>query len=59
VTVSAVEFFPLLGVAPLFGRTISDDRPNGSSVAVLSYRAHGRSSCVAIGDPGLRRHALI
>ena len=37
---SAVEFFPLLGVAPLFGRTISDDdRPNGSSVAVLSYRA--------------------
>jgi putative ABC transport system permease protein len=35
------EFFPLLGVAPLLGRTISDedDRPNGSRVAVLSYRA--------------------
>ncbi len=35
------EFFPLLGVAPLLGRTISDedDRPNGPSVAVLSYRA--------------------
>ena len=35
------EFFPLLGVAPLLGRTISDedDRPNGPLVAVLSYRA--------------------
>ena len=35
------EFFPLLGVAPLLGRTISDedDRPNSSPVAVLSYRA--------------------
>ena len=35
------EFFPLLGVAPLFGRTISDedDRPNGPRVAVLGYRA--------------------
>lgn len=35
------EFFPLLGVAPLLGRTISDedDRPNGSRVAVLSHRA--------------------
>jgi len=35
------EFFPLLGVAPLLGRTISDDddRPNGPHVAVLSYRA--------------------
>ena len=34
------EFFPLLGVAPLLGRTISDedDRPNGPRVAVLSYR---------------------
>ena len=31
----------MLGVAPLFGRTISDndDRPNGPRVAVLSYRA--------------------
>src|SRR5688500_5652750 len=35
------EFFPLLGVAPLLGRTISDedDPPNGLRVAVLSYRA--------------------
>src|SRR5262245_44504031 len=35
------EFFPLLGVAPLLGRTISDedDRPNGPRVAVLSYSA--------------------
>src|SRR5688572_31653046 len=35
------EFFPLLGVAPLFGRTISDedDRPNSPPVAVVSYRA--------------------
>ena len=35
------EFFPLLGVAPLLGRTISDeeDRPNGPRVAVFSYRA--------------------
>jgi putative ABC transport system permease protein len=34
------EFFPLLGVAPLLGRTISveDDRPNGPRAAVLSYR---------------------
>ena len=35
------EFFPLLGVAPLLGRAISDedDRPNGRRVAVISYRA--------------------
>jgi putative ABC transport system permease protein len=35
------EFFPVLGVAPLLGRTISDedDRPNGPPVAVISYRA--------------------
>lgn len=35
------EFFPLLGVAPLLGRTISDedDRPNGPRVAVISFRA--------------------
>ena len=34
------EFFPLLGVAPLLGRTITDedDRPNGPRAAVLSYR---------------------
>ena len=35
------EFFPLLGVAPLLGRTISDedDRPNGPLVVVISHRA--------------------
>ena len=34
------EFFPLLSVAPLLGRTISedDDRPNSPRVAVISYR---------------------
>jgi len=34
------EFFPLLGVRPLLGRTVSedDDRPNAPIVAVLSYR---------------------
>jgi hypothetical protein len=35
------EFFPLLSLAPLLGRAISDedDRPNAPRVAVLSYRA--------------------
>jgi putative ABC transport system permease protein len=35
----SAEFFPLLGVSPLLGRTISaqDDRPNAPSVAILSY----------------------
>jgi len=35
------EFFPVLGVAPILGRTITgtDDRPNAARVAVLSYRA--------------------
>jgi len=35
------EFFPVLGVEPLLGRTISDEdeRPNSPRVAVLSYRA--------------------
>jgi putative ABC transport system permease protein len=34
------EFFPLLGVRPLLGRTISkeDDRPNAPLVAVLGHR---------------------
>ena len=38
-TVSA-EFFPLLGVAPQLGRTVSesDDRPNAPMVAVLSQQ---------------------
>jgi putative ABC transport system permease protein len=37
----SAEFFPVLGVAPLLGRTISadDDRPNGRRVVVISYRA--------------------
>lgn len=37
-TVSS-EFFPLLGIEPLFGRTISaeDDLPNAARVAVLSH----------------------
>ena len=34
------EFFPLLGVTPILGRTLSeeDDRPNAPSVAVISHR---------------------
>jgi putative ABC transport system permease protein len=34
------EFFPLLGVKPLLGRTVSDqdDRPKAPSVVVLSYQ---------------------
>ena len=34
------EFFPVLGVRPLLGRTVSehDDRPNAPQVAVLSHR---------------------
>lgn len=34
------EFFPLLGVRPLLGRTIAmeDDQPNGPRVAVLSHQ---------------------
>jgi putative ABC transport system permease protein len=36
----SVEFFPLLGVAPLLGRipAEADDRPNAPGVAVLSYQ---------------------
>lgn len=36
----SAEFFPILGVKPLLGRTVSaeDDRPNAPIVAVLSYR---------------------
>jgi len=35
----SAEFFPVLGVSPLLGRTISDkdDRPNAPPVAILSY----------------------
>jgi hypothetical protein len=35
----SAEFFPLLGVPPLIGRTVSDedDRPNAPPVAVLSH----------------------
>jgi hypothetical protein len=37
----SAEFFPLLGVAPLLGRTISgqDDHPNAPRAVVLSYRS--------------------
>jgi putative ABC transport system permease protein len=37
----SAEFFPLLGVPPVLGRTIADkdDRPDGPPVVVLSYRA--------------------
>src|SRR5690349_9440090 len=37
----SAEFFPVLGVAPLLGRSISpdEDRPNGPRTAVISYRA--------------------
>ena len=46
------EFFPLLGVPPLLGRTIAvdDDRPNAPRVAVLSHRLwQGRFG----GDAGI------
>src|SRR6266540_114365 len=38
--VVSAEFFPLLGVPPLLGRTVSeqDDRPNAPRVAVLSHQ---------------------
>ena len=46
----SAEFFPLLGVSPLLGRTISDqdDRPNAPSVAILSYELWQRRFA---GDP--------
>ena len=39
VQVVSAEFFPLLGVTPLLGRTVSqeDDRPKAPRVVVLSY----------------------
>ena len=39
VQVVSAEFFPLLGVTPLLGRTVSqeDDRPNAPRVVVLSH----------------------
>ena len=46
----SAEFFPLLGVSPLLGRTISaqDDRPKAPSVAILSYELWQRRFA---GDP--------
>jgi putative ABC transport system permease protein len=46
------EFFPLLGVQPLLGRTVSeqDDRPNAPLVAVLSYELWQRRFA---GDPNV------
>src|SRR5262245_36522305 len=48
--VVSAEFFPLLGVKPLLGRTISaaDDRPDAPLVAVLSYDCWQRRFA---GDP--------
>lgn len=48
----SAEFFPLLGVQPLHGRTISadDDRPNGPRVVVLSHRLWQRRFG---GDPAV------
>ena len=47
----SAEFFPVLGVAPLLGRTISadEDRPNGPRAAVISYRTWQEQLG---GDPG-------
>lgn len=38
---ASAEFFPLLGVTPFLGRTLTeaDDRPNGSGSVVLSFGA--------------------
>ena len=46
------EFFPLLGVKPLLGRTVSeqDDRPNAPLVAVLSFDLWQRRFA---GDPNV------
>ncbi|MGH9347251.1 MAG: ADOP family duplicated permease [Vicinamibacterales bacterium] len=51
------EFFPLLGVKPLLGRTISeqDDRPNAPLVAVLSHELWQRRFA---GDPKVIGHII-
>jgi putative ABC transport system permease protein len=51
------EFFPLLGVTPLLGRTVSpeDDRPNAPPVAVLSHRLWQRRFG---GAPGVIGRAI-
>ena len=50
--VVSADFFPVLGVAPLLGRTISeaDDKPNAPLVAVLSHRLWQQRFG---GDPGV------
>lgn len=51
------EFFPLLGVPPFLGRTVSeqDDRPNAPIVAVLSYQCWQTRFG---GDPQVLRHVV-
>lgn len=51
------EFFPLLGVQPLFGRTITpdDDRPNAPRVVVLSHDLWQQRFG---GDPGVVGRAI-
>jgi putative ABC transport system permease protein len=53
----SAEFFPLLGVKPLLGRTVSaqDDRPNAPLVAVLSYGLWQRDFG---GDPRVIGHVV-
>lgn len=53
----SAEFFPLLGVQPLLGRTIDsdDDRPNAPRVVVLSYALWQQRFG---GDPGVLERSV-